>query len=556
MQRNLLVFYRLDNSTNTNFPYTDTMRAFMRWLPYAVLPALLIVTSVVFLRSIDADFVVWDDLALIVNNPMINGFHLEIFWTFDPELFAPLALLTFQFEHWLTGFEPTLFHATNLLLHLINTFLVWKVLNALSKRGQHMKSIWILSAIATTLFALHPVQVETVAWVSGRKELLWTLFGLLALLNHMRDAGQSPQTLDQYLPQKYQTLLYIFFALLSKPTAVVLPLFIIILDARTQSFRSTVIRHRYALLLALIFGILALFGKSDTDVILTIFQRIALLCAGLVYSIRLVLWPAGFAALHPAPEPVSLLSLPYAAACTVTIVIAIAWWRLRSRMGRANIAGGFFLLALLPGLLSPVHAKTVTTMSEHYLYFPMTGIAFLALLIMEKIAPKLQSSKKRFLGLSCLLGILGFLCISTYSQVSVWRDSASLFASVRKLYPRSVAVLTNLGTAYAQIGMYGEAESVLRQAISIEPDAIQARFNYAGLYYVKGNYERAIKEYKEVLELAPLHQDALRLLTWSYYYESETNLARETYDIVIHLNPSLRSELPMLDTPPPERGSM
>jgi tetratricopeptide (TPR) repeat protein len=248
--------------------------------------------------------------------------------------------------------------------------------------------------------------------------------------------------------------------------------------------------------------------------------------------------------------------MPYATACIAMLVVMAALWKLRTKMGRAYIAGAIFLLTLLPGLLSPVHAQTVTTISEHYLYFPMIGVALLAFFGLENITPQLQSETKKVLGILGILGILGFFCVATFNQVSVWRDSPTLFTAVRKLYPRSVAVLTNLGTAYAQIGMYGEAESVLRQAIGINPDAVQARFNYAGLRYIKGNYAGAIEEYKRVLDAIPSHQDALRMLTWSYYRAEKMALARETYDIVIHLNPSLRSQLPPLNTPPSEYKNM
>ncbi len=523
------------------------------WLRRLSLPALLLLTGLVYLRVLDADFVVWDDLMLIINNPLVNGFHPEIFWTFDPELFTPLSLLTFQFEHWLIGFEPTLFHATNLFLHLINVYLVYCLLTAFSRQNSKP---YLLIIFATALFALHPAQVETVAWVSARKELLWTFFGLLALLNHLRKTEQSPQTLDQYLPQKYQTLLLVFLALLSKPTAVILPLLIILLDGQRQSLKGIVMKYHQMLLLAAVFFALALLGKSDTDIMLTIFQRIALVCTGFFFSVRLIFWPVGLAALHPASLPISVLSTPYATACVTVLIMAGIFWYLRNRMGRMKIAAAFFVLALLPGLLSPVHAQTITIVSEHYLYFPMIGIALLALLGMEKITPILQSPQKGMLGLLIIFGLLGFFSFSIYKQASVWRDSATLFTSVRKIYPRSVAVLTNLGTSYAQIGMYGEAESVLRQAIGIEPDAVQARFNYAGLRYVKGNYAEAIKEYKRVLDAIPSHQDALRMLTWSYFRIGDLRHAQEMYDTVIHLDPSLRSQLPTLDSPSPQRENM
>jgi tetratricopeptide (TPR) repeat protein len=527
------------------------MDAFLRkWLPHMAMPMLLLITAIVYFPVVDSNFVVWDDLDLIVHNALVAGFHPSVFWSFDPELYAPLTLLTFQFEHWLVGFEPTLYHVTNVLLHLGNTYLVYMfTMSVVGDGGRGAQKVSAL--VSAALFALHPVQVETVAWASGRKELLWTLFGLLALSNHVRTPQVRTIAMDRYLSQKHQTLLWIFLAMLSKPTAIVLPVLIIAMEcARGGELVSAVRQQRRALGLAALFGAVALLGKSSADIGLSLLQRLVLVCGGFVASLRLVVWPRPLAALHPAPDPIALTSLPYAAALLGCIVLALGIWRLRTKVPRTTLSVAFITLPLVLGLLAPIHAQTVTLLSEHYLYFPMVGVAMLVMLLLSTLWNSFSSIIVRSTETTIMIAILVLFAWMTVDQIPVWRDSSTLFESVRKTYPRSVAVLTNLGTAYAQMEQYAEAESVLRQAIGIEPDAIQARFNYAGLRYVRGNYAAATEEYKRVLERAPDHQDAMRMLVWSYYRSGDSAKAAEVYDNLIHQNPSLRSQLPDLSIPP------
>src|SRR3989338_10143475 len=125
----------------------------------------------IFFPVLGHNFVRWDDYALIVENPLVLSFSPKIFWTFDPELYIPLTLLTFQIETAIAGAEPFLFHLTNLLLHIANAILAFAFFRRLFKDD-------FIAFGSALLFALHPIQTETVSWVSARKELLMTLFFL------------------------------------------------------------------------------------------------------------------------------------------------------------------------------------------------------------------------------------------------------------------------------------------------------------------------------------------------------------------------------------------
>lgn len=514
-----------------------------RWLPRLALPILLVWTLTVFGQVINFDFVDWDDTTLILGNPLVKHFALEIFWIFEPELYAPLSLFTFQIEHWIAGFSATLFHLTNLLLHLVNVILVYRLIVALLSTNQQADVQAVLPAVlGTALFAIHPFQAESVAWVSARKELLWTTFGLLALLEYLR-GNENIGIRNGVLRWIYRHRVWLltFLALLSKATAVMIPVLMLAIDAYRGNFSKTAVKEKWGILfIAIIFGLLGLLGKTGAEVNLTLWNHVVLMPAQIIFALRLLVWPFGYAVLHPAELPIILSSATYWVPAIIVVAAAAILWKLRKRLPLAMLGLTIFFLTLLPGLLAPLHANIVTLVTEHYLYFPLVGLAIVAVSLV-RMARHLTPYV-----LLPLLVVLGLLAGRAFTQVSVWRDTITLFESVREAYPRSPSVLTNLGAAYARAKRYAEAESVLRQAVHLGPDFAQAHYNLGGLRYVRGDYAGAIAAGIRVVELQPNHADGWRMLTWSYYRSGDLQKAREAYDTAIHLRPAMRDQLPDL----------
>ena len=531
------------------------------------LPVLLLATLAVFGQVVSFDFVDWDDTTLILGNELVKTFSPAIFWIFEPELYAPLSLFTFQIEHALAGFDPTIFHLTNLVLHLINVFLVWKLLHALAKSqilptgqaGTNRKSQIVLF-VAVALFALHPLQSEAVAWASARKELLWTTFALLAILSYLQQSDTRSHDLTTHhslftklrsFLHRHRIWLFTLFALLSKATAVMIPVILLLIDNSHGKLSKQSVKQKWALLtLATTFGLLGLLGKTGGDLSLSLWERIVLMPAQLMFALRLIVWPFRYAVLHPAPLPIELFTSMYGGSFVVVIVFALLLWMMRRRFPLLILGSAIAFLTLFPGLLSPIHANTVTLVTEHYLYFPMIGlsIALIGLASRSQILPTGQvgMNRKSQIVLFVIFALLVPLSLRTFRQVAVWHDTVSLFESVQKSYPRSAPVLTNLGAAYARSEMYPEAESVLRQAIGLDPNLAQAHYNLGGLRYVRGDYMGAIASEKRVIELQPNHADAWRILTWSYYRSGDLTNASDAYDTTIHLRPAFRDQLPTL----------
>lgn len=530
----------------TKNAYTCGMR--LRSIPvsHLALPLLLLATLIVFGQVVSFDFVDWDDTTLILGNELVKTFSPAIFWIFEPELYAPLSLFTFQIEHALAGFDPTIFHLTNLILHLINVVLAWKLLSALAQSQIINRQSSIVIFFAAALFALHPIQSETVAWASARKELLWTTFALLAILSYLKN--NAPSTIHHPLfafLHRHRVWIYTLLALLSKATAVMIPVILLLIDYTNGNLSKKSVKQKWALLtLAVVFGLLGLLGKTGGELSLSLWERIVLLPAQLMFALRLIVWPFRYAVLHPAQLPIELFTSMYGGSLVVVIALALLLWMMRRRFPLVILGSTIAFLTLLPGFLSPLHANTVTLVTEHYLYFPMIGLS----IVLIGLAPQWQIANGKWqIVTTVLLILIGLLSIRTFKQVSTWRDTITLFESVQKSYPRSAPVLTNLGAAYARSEMYPEAESVLRQAVGLDPSLAQAHYNLGGLRYVRGDYTGAIASGKRVVELQPNHADAWRMLTWGYYRSGDIAKAREAYDTAIHLRPEFRDQLPALD---------
>ena len=189
------------------------------------LALILVLTAIVFLPCLKNGFLIYDDQDGVTNNVYIRAFtfqNLKVFFTTAQFMYSPLVFLSLAIDYSIAGLNPFVFHFTNLLLHLINVCLVFVLIRKLSGKIES-------ALIATALFAVHPLNSDTVAWISTRSNLLFTLFFLSSLIFYLR-----------YLKNNFGkrwyvlTLLFFLFSSLSKSTAVVLPVVLLLLDYYQQ----------------------------------------------------------------------------------------------------------------------------------------------------------------------------------------------------------------------------------------------------------------------------------------------------------------------------------
>jgi tetratricopeptide (TPR) repeat protein len=479
-----------------------------RWLSLAALPALAVA---VYAPAWRGGFI-WDDLLLVRQNPLVTGeFTLRSIW-FRTDFPLSTVVLWFQWLAW--GDHAPGYHAVNVALHALNALLVWRVL-----RRMNVPGAWLAGA----LFAVHPVCVGTVAWISEIKNTLSLLFYLLAFRAWLEYAAadRSPQK-----PLAYAlSLLAFVLALLAKTSAVMLPV-VLLLWAWWQRGRVSlrdVARTVPFFALSLGFGLLTIWFQAHHFIIAPTAQperflaRLAGAGLALWFYLGKALWPVGLSLIYPrwTIEPASVIAwLPLLG----IVLVAAGCWRFRwerGEGGRPRQAGwgrhalfglGFFALNLLPVLgLLDMHYLAISRVSDHFQYLPILGVMALAAAGLRRALPGrglLWIAAPLVLGLGCLAwqraGIVA-------DEETVWRDTLAK-------NPASWTAHNNLGCLEAERQQFGKAIEHFSAAIRLRPRNAQAHANLGKALAAQNRFAEAAPPLRKALELDPGNAETHRQL--------------------------------------------
>jgi protein O-mannosyl-transferase len=438
-------------------------------IPSWALPALLVITAAMYLPAVFNGFVHLDDNVYILENTAIREFSLsnirEIFTSFYFANYHPLTSMSYLMEYSIFGPNPMVFHLLNVLLHLVNTYLVFRLAGALG--GSRITAL----AVAA-LFALHPMHVESVAWVSERKDVLYTAFYLLALLTYLRYS----ESVYRYRFYIYTLLLFVA-SLLSKSAAVTLPLMLIAIDLyRGRKVNRRMLLEKVPLLaLSAVFGVLALLSQqaglavNEVSQFYSVFDRIFLTTYALSFYLVKAVVPFGLCVMHYYPNKMDgLLPWEYYASLPCILMIVFAVLR-RTAFRRELLFGfGFFLIALAP-MLQIISVGPALT-AERYTYVSYIGLFFIA---GQWLAHRLQGRGRNIAFL--VFGVFLLVCsILTFNRIGVWKDSETLLADVIKKHPDNhIAYWVRANISRTQ-GEYAAALPDYNQTLRCKPDFLPA----------------------------------------------------------------------------------
>ncbi len=485
----------------------------------SVLPAILLAAAVVvaYLPAIEGGYI-WDDNRYVAENPVLpQDDGLVRIWT---ELGAtiqyyPMVFTTFWLEYRLWGLDPLGYHLTNVLLHLMSALLLWRILRRLAVPG---------ALLAAAFFALHPVHVESVAWITERKNVLSGVFYLAALLAWLRftyPADQERRRWGAYV----LTLLLFALALLSKTVTSTLPA-VLLLIAWWKHGR---IRMREVLptlpmfVLGAGMGLVTVYmerssvGCVGPDWAFSTIDRI--LIAGRAvwfYLGKLVLpYPLIFNYERWSIDPGALWQYGYPLA--VVAVIA-GLWLLRRRIGRGPLAAFlFFCGTLFPALgFIDTYPMRYSFVADHFQYLASIGpLALLAAGLMavfsrradglttpsstQSSAPPLPATASYAVGglIVVLLGVL------TWQQGSIYADRATIWRDTIKKNPDSFIAHCNLGGLLLEAGNIEAAEEHLREAVRLKPNFHEAHASLGKAVVEQGHIEEGVRHYREALRVKP-----------------------------------------------------
>ncbi|HEX4130778.1 MAG TPA: tetratricopeptide repeat protein [Pirellulales bacterium] len=454
----------------------------------------------------------WDDDDYVTRNDALQSIAgLKRIWTTlgaTPQYY-PLVFTTFWLEHHAWGDDPRGYHAVNVALHAANVVLLFALLSGLKLPG----AFW-----CALLFAIHPVQVETVAWVTERKNLLSTFFYLLAALAYLR--------FDHRGRAGWYLLALVLFvaALLSKTTACTLPAAILLVvwwrDSRVGLRHWLAAVPMFAIGLAM--GIVTAHVERSVVLELAAPTDIAglgrlerLLIAGRAlwfYAAKLV-WPTNLAFCYErwhVDRHAAAWYLPTMAAIAVlTLLVAM-----RCRLGRGPAAAVlFFAVTLLPALgFVDIETMRYTFVADHYQYLACVGLFALAASGLGAVAATHRVG-------ACLVGaaVCVALGVLSFRQASLYRDRQTLWTDTLDKNPQCCLAMRLLAREYDSVGEHDEADELRRRCLEIDPSYAEAAYDLGHSLAVRGETSEAIKALYQAVEANPKHflaqSDLAALLT-------------------------------------------
>ena len=477
--------------------------------------ALCLLVAVSYFPALAAGFV-WDDVVLTKATPLHTWSGLAQIW------FAPRALLpyeghywpllhtTFWLEHKLWGLAPLGYHLVNLLLHTSVVLLLWRLLRRLGVPGA-----WFAAAV----FAVHPLHVESVAWVIGRKDILATVFYLSSVLAYIRFVEM--QRKGHYL---LAVTLFVL-GLLSKSIVITLPVALLLWHWWRHG-RVTMADCRRTLPFFLMgLGIALADYAYYTDIEPVSFaysplERGLIAAHALAFYAGKLLWPTGLIGVYPRWEPGIGDLLAWGGAAGFAAVVAVLWhWR--RRLGRGPLTGVlFFAVALSPTLgFVDFGYMQFSFVADRFQY--LAGIGLIAVVAgaagraCQRGLGALPTHRARPARLA--IGVVGAAILAvagllTWNQVGLYRDDGTFFTHVIAHNPQARGAHNNLGNYLQAEGRYGEAHAAFQTALELRSDDPGLLNNIGVLLVKQDRHEEAVARYREALRLKPQHQDAMRNL--------------------------------------------
>lgn len=477
-------------------------QAFPEWLAAGLL---ICIIAVAYGQTASFDFINYDDQGYVVNNAMVTeGLTLNgIGWAFTTFTLAnwhPLTWLSHMLDVELFGLNPSGHHLVNVALHLANTLLLFFLLRQAT--GCRWRSLF-----TAALFGLHPLHVESVAWIAERKDLLSTLFMLLTMQVYGRYvAGRSAAA--------YCTALFLFaLGLMAKPMLVTVPFVLILWDIwplrrwqpgnrESERFFRLLMEKSPFFLLTIASCIVTYLAQHQggavaiADAVPLSFRAIN---AALSYwrYIGDMLWPTGLAVIYPLPENISLLQGILAG----TALLAVT--ALFIRLGRENPflpVGWLWFLGTLVPVIGLVQVGQ-QAMADRYTYIPLIGL----FIIISWGIPRLAQGRKLPHSVipAAAFAALAALTACTWFQIGYWKNSITLFTHAASAVAGNHIAHRILGNALAQQGKYDEAGYAFQEALRIRPDDAQTHVDLGLMSAQQGNSSRALQHYRDALRIDP-----------------------------------------------------
>ncbi|HNY01298.1 MAG TPA: tetratricopeptide repeat protein [Bacteroidales bacterium] len=475
---------------------------------YAWLAGILALTLIVFVPTLKHSFVAFDDPQYVENNPFIRGFtdaNLKEILTGDANNlgnYHPITLLSYSLNYAVSGTEPRSYHLFNILLHLANTLLVFFLSHRLFRHTGTGPG-HLLPAAMALLFGIHPLHVESVAWISGRKDLLYTCFYLLSLMGYLR-------YLEKKLTSGYLlSILFFIFSLLSKGMAVTLPLVLMAVDylsGRNPFGKRQLLEKVPFFLLSLVFGLVAIVvqhAQGATEIVrYGLPARFVIASYGFTQYLLKTLVPYSLCGYYPYPD-LHKVTIPTAWFFSVLPFLlflgALAWMLIRGKYRMVSAGFLFFLFNVMFVLqLFPVGSAV---MADRYTYLSSFGLFLAGSAGLASIVQRYP--KRKVLVIILLMAYAGVLAVVSAHRTAAWHDRFTFWGDVAEQYPRFYPALNNLGEFYENEGDKEKALHYFTESIAVTADNPNAWFHLGSMNGKAGKFDEAISGFTKAIACSP-----------------------------------------------------
>jgi protein O-mannosyl-transferase len=499
------------------------------WRAWPVVAGLVLLVAVAFAPALDNGFV-WDDTPNFLANTQYRGLGWEQFrwawWTSLLYVYQPLGWLILEAEYAAFGLEPWGYHLLSVLLHAANAVALYALTLALLARRRLDVSprdrfaTYLLPGLAVALFAVHPLRVEVVAWVSCQTYLPCALFAMLSVLAYLRAHPEGPSARPKGGWLAGSVVLFAA-SLLCKAASVgvvgVFPILDVYLLRRLgrgagaggwfgPQARRVWLEKTPFVALALLFALVAVRVRAEGMPLVKpdrISSRIARTCHSAAFHAIKTIWPTGITAFYPSPPgPEDALSPAYLPSVIGVLAVSLGLFGLRRRVPGALAAWVAYLVVLAP-VSGFVRGVLENPTADRYAYLSTAGWVV-------PVAFGLGAIRRRGGKPACVvavvlvLGAIGGSTVLARRQCGIWHDAVALWTHARTHGAHDiVSVHINLGTALARRGQMEEAKEMFVEAARLDPDNAMAHNNLGWIYRRQGKFPEAIAEYTEALRLQP-----------------------------------------------------
>jgi len=521
---------------------------------------LALATIAIYAQTATHGYVAYDDDQYVYQNHWVKAglTAANIAWAFTTFFYAnwhPLTWLSYMLDFSLWGENPGAQHLENVAVHLASTLLLFLVLTRMTRRPWR-------AALVAAIFAVHPLRVESVAWISERKDVLSTFFDMLTLALYVRYVDRPG------FARYFAVVLAFALSLLAKPMAVTFPLVLLLLDfwpLRRPACRGLIVEKLPLLALSAAASVFTFLAQRNFGAVISLAripftQRAANAAISYVAYIGKALWPADLAVLYPQRSADS--GWAFLAVILLIAVTALAWLWIEKRPYFA--VGWLWYLGMLVPVIGLVQVG-VQAMADRYTYLPMVG---LSITLVWTVADLVGGRRELRLVAAAAVILLIAFTVASFRQTEYWKTSRSLFEhtlAVTKnnhiiennmgvilgregnskeamaLYKQALAIVpdyaeaqANLGHELLKAGQFADAEQHLTKALALRPDLANAQGDLGVLMAARGQYEEARRQFERALTLNPDDADNESNLCFAL-----THLGRAE-EAIAHCNAALR----------------